>query len=336
MWNCLFAFFQKGTLHLDQALHTEVALLVLEAYQKYLAQKPYTGLISESMKQVSYLASIVRYGETPETSFNQWAWNLILRLKLHKNDFGRQNFPVIPFCSTVPDMTESSMFHPLLKAVKSGLPIGCYLALAVTAVGHSLEKFCAEGIPLLGVLVQSRHLRAVVHALDKILPVFYPYQCYLLKNEQFLSNLLLFLQLDSGVPQGVTQQVTHRVAQHLTGAVHGDNVKLLSSMIQAHICVSTQPDGVGPVAVLEFWVQALISQHLWYREQPILFLMDHLCKTAFHLMQEDCVQKLLYQQHKNALGYHCDRSLLSSLVNWIVAGNITPSFVEGLSTSTQV
>lgn len=47
---CNFA--SKGTLHLDQALHTEVALLVLEAYQKHLSQKPYTGLISESMKQV--------------------------------------------------------------------------------------------------------------------------------------------------------------------------------------------------------------------------------------------------------------------------------------------
>uniref|UniRef100_A0A2K5PMZ1 Ectopic P-granules 5 autophagy tethering factor n=1 Tax=Cebus imitator TaxID=2715852 RepID=A0A2K5PMZ1_CEBIM len=107
-------------------------------------------------------------------------------------------------------------------------------------------------------------------------------------------------------------------------------------MIPAHISVSTQPNEVGPVAVLEFWVQALISQHLWYREQPVLFLMDHLCKAAFQLMQEDCIQKLLYQQHKNALGYHCDRSLLSSLVSWIVAGNITPSFVEGLATPTQV
>ncbi|XP_059101873.1 ectopic P granules protein 5 homolog isoform X1 [Peromyscus eremicus] len=332
-----WGFAQQATLHLDQALHTEVALLVLEAYQKHLSQKPYAGLISESMKQVSYLASIVRYGETPETSFNQWAWNLILRLKLHKNDFGaQQNCPVVPFSSTVPDMTESPVFHPLLKAVKSGMPIGCYLALAVTAIGHSIEKFCAEGIPLLGILVQSRHLRAVVHVLDKILPMFYPCQYYLLKNEQFMSNLLLFLHLDSGVPQGVTQQVTHKVAQHLTGTSHGDNVKLLNSMIQAHIGVSTQPNEVGPVAVLEFWVQALISQHLWYREQPILFLMDHLCKAAFQLMQEDCVQKLLYQQHKNALGYHCDRSLLSSLVSWIVAGNITPSFVEGLSMSTQV
>ncbi|PNI60767.1 EPG5 isoform 3 [Pan troglodytes] len=137
-----------ATLHLDQAVHAEVALMVLEAYQKYLAQKPYAGILSESMKQ------------------------------------------------------------------------------------------------------------------------------------------------------GVTQQVTHKVAQHLTGASHGDNVKLLNSMIQAHISVSTQPNEVGPVAVLEFWVQALISQHLWYREQPILFLMDHLCKAAFQLMQEDCIQKLLYQQHK--------------------------------------
>ncbi|XP_054579786.1 ectopic P granules protein 5 homolog [Eptesicus fuscus] len=332
-----WGFGEQGTLHLDQAVHAEVALMILEAYQKYLAQKPYAGLLSESMKQVSYLASIVRYGETPETSFNQWAWNLILRLKLHKNDYGmQQNCPTVPFSSTVPDMTESPTFHPLLKAVKAGVPIGCYLALAMTAVGHSIEKFCAEGIPLLGILVQSRHLRTVVHVLDKILPLFYPCQYYLLKNEQFLSHLLLFLHLDSGVPQGVTQQVTHKVAQHLTGASHGDNVKLLNSMIQAHISVSTQPNEVGPIAVLEFWVQALISQHLWFREQPILFLMDHLCKTAFQLMQEDCVQKLLYQQHKNALGYHCDRSLLSSLVSWIVAGNITPSFVEGLATPTQV
>lgn len=87
----------------------------------------------------------------------------------------------------------------------------------------------------MGVLVQSRHLRAVVHVLDKVLPVFYPCQYYLLKNEQFLSNLLLFLHLDSGVPQGVTQQVTHRVAHHLTGAIHGDNVKLLNSMIQVRV-----------------------------------------------------------------------------------------------------
>lgn len=51
-------------------------------------------------------------------------------------------------------------------------------------VFDSIEKFCAEGIPLLGILIQSRHLRTVVHVLDKILPLFYSCQYYLLKNEQ--------------------------------------------------------------------------------------------------------------------------------------------------------
>ncbi len=38
---------------------------------------------------------------------------------------------------------------------------------------------------------------------------------------------------------------------------------------------------------------------------------------------------------QNALGYHGDRGLLSSLVGWI-AGNATPSFIEGQSLSVEV
>lgn len=101
------------------------------------------------------MASIVRYGETPETSFNQWAWNLILRLKLHKNDYGiQQNCATLLFSSTVPEVTESPTFHPLLKAVKAGMPIGCYLALAMTAVGHRYSV-CVELLGLLNLVVSD-------------------------------------------------------------------------------------------------------------------------------------------------------------------------------------
>lgn len=55
---------------------------------------------------------------------------------------------------------------------------------------------------------------------------------------------------------------------------------------------------MGPAAVLEFWVQLLTSQQLWHRDRATLFLLDDLCKAAFQYSQEDCVQKLLYQQHK--------------------------------------
>ncbi|XP_067888811.1 ectopic P granules protein 5 homolog [Heterodontus francisci] len=328
---------QQKTLALDPSIHTEVALMVLEVYQKYLTDKPYSGFISESIKQVSYLANVVRLSETPEALFNHWAWELVVRLKLRSDHpYNDQGWSPINSSLTAPEMNESPTLHPLSKAVKAAVPIGCYLALSITSVGHSIDKFCCEGIPLLGVLVQSKHLKAVVHMLDKILPLFYPCQYYLLKNEQFLMCLQLFLQTDSGVTQGVTQQVTQKVAQHLTGISYGENIKLLNSMIQTHVSESSKPGRVGAAAVLEFWIQILMSQHLWHRDKSVLFLMDNLCKVAFLHQQEDCLQKPLYQQHKNALGYHSDRGLLTSFMSWMLAGNITPSFIEGSATSTEV
>uniref|UniRef100_A0A3Q3AMG1 Ectopic P-granules autophagy protein 5 homolog n=1 Tax=Kryptolebias marmoratus TaxID=37003 RepID=A0A3Q3AMG1_KRYMA len=109
----------------------------------------------------------------------------------------------------------------------------------------------------------------------------------------------------------------------------------MSFIFQSHVVESSRPGRVGAAAVLEFWVGILTQQNLWYRDKTVLFLMDQICCAAFTHHQEECVQKLLYQQHKNALGYHGDRGLLSSLVGWI-AGNVTPSFIEGQSLSGEV
>ncbi|KAG7318270.1 hypothetical protein KOW79_018025 [Hemibagrus wyckioides] len=334
-----WGFQPTGCLVLPAALHGEVALLVVEAYQKYLTDKPYAGIISEGLKQMSYLANIMRLGYTPETSFNQWAWDLVLRLKLHTSERNPQGaWCPLPSADVpnVPEVTDSPTMHPVLKAIKAGIPIGCFLALDMSTIGHSLEKFCSDGIPLLKTLVQSRHLKAATHVLDNILPMAYHCPFYLLKNEQFLSCIQLFLQLDSGTPQGVTQQVTLKVAQHLIGTSSCENIKLLNSVIQAHILESSRAGRVGAVAVLEFWLQVFTKQNLWHRDKTVLFLLDHLCRAAFLHQQEECLHKLLYQQHKNALGYHGDKGLLSSLMGWIVAGNITPSFIEGNALTSEV
>ncbi|KAJ8285154.1 hypothetical protein GJAV_G00022880 [Gymnothorax javanicus] len=326
-----WGFLSSGALALGPALHTEVALLVVEAYQKYLTDKPYAGIISESIKQVSYLANVVRLGHTPEASFSQWAWDLVLRLKLHAGERWPHEAwsPLASACAPVFELTDSPTMHPVLKAVRAGIPIGCYLAIAMTTIGHRLERFCSEGVSLLQTLVQSGLLRASVHILHILLPLAYSCQYYLLHNEQFLSCLQLFLQLDSGMPQSVTQQVTHKVTQHLIGASRGENIKLLNSVIQTHVLESSRPGRVGAAAVLEFWMQVLMGQNLWHRDRTVLHLLDHLSRAAVLHQQEECLQKLLYQQHKNALGYHGDRGLLSSLVGWITAGNVTPSFIEG-------
>lgn len=61
---------------------------------------------------------------------------------------------------------------------------------------------------------------------------------------------------------------------------------------------SSQPGRVGAAAVLEFWVGILTQQNMWYRDKTVLFLMDQICRATFVNHQEECVQKLLYQQHK--------------------------------------
>lgn len=332
-----WGYIQDGRLALPSSLHIEVALLVAEAYQKYITDKAYTGLISEGIKQVSYLASVLRLGVSPEASFSQWAWQLLLRLKLHGNAQTPKGAWSVPALASnpPPELTHTPSMHPVLRAVKSGLPIGSYLSIAMTTVGHSLESFCTDGVGLLKNLVQTRHLRAAVHLLDNILPPTYHVSFYLLSNSQFLSCIQTFLQYDSVCPQGVTQQVTHRVAPLFTGTTYGDNVRLLNSVIQSHIVEGSRPGRVGAAAVLEFWVGLLTQQNMWYRDKTVLFLMDQICCAAFTYHQEECVQKMLYQLHKTALGFHGDRGLLSSIVGWF-SGNATPSFLEGFSLSAEV
>lgn len=74
--------------------------------------------------------------------------------------------------------------------------------------------------------------------------------------------------------------------------------KYVCCIFQSHVVESSQPGRVGAAAVLEFWVGILTQQNLWYRDKTVLFLMDQICCAAFTHTQEQCVQKLLYQQHK--------------------------------------
>lgn len=69
-------------------------------------------------------------------------------------------------------------------------------------------------------------------------------------------------------------------------------------VLQRHVVESSQPSRVGVAAVLEFWVRILTQQNLWYRDKTVLFIMDQLCCAAFKHNQEECVQKILFHEHK--------------------------------------
>lgn len=93
--------------------------------------------------QVSYLASVLRLGVSPEASFNQWAWQLLLRLKLHANAQNPKEAWSVPALTSSPpqELTHSPSMHSVIRAVKAGIPIGCYLSITMTTMGHRFVLF---------------------------------------------------------------------------------------------------------------------------------------------------------------------------------------------------
>lgn len=93
--------------------------------------------------QVSYLVSVLRLGVSPEASFNQWAWQLLLRLKLHANAQKPKGAWSVPALASnpPPELTHSPSMHSVIRAVKAGIPIGCYLSITMTTMGHRFVLF---------------------------------------------------------------------------------------------------------------------------------------------------------------------------------------------------
>uniref|UniRef100_UPI00358F4E9A ectopic P granules protein 5 homolog n=1 Tax=Myxine glutinosa TaxID=7769 RepID=UPI00358F4E9A len=297
----------KATLVLDCATHIEVALLLIEAYQHALLGKPYVGLVNEGIKQVSYLGSLIRSTASPEQLFHSWAWGLAF--KLRPQVLGPRS------CTTNfgPDLKSDVELHHLLTAVEAKIPLGCFLAFAITSIGYSVDKFCSDGIPLLALLVETRNKKAAILVLAQTLPLFYSCPSYLLKNQRFMKTMQLFLQ-----HEGWTRQ-----------SDPGSNTSLLAAVIQTHIAKSAEPNAVGVAAVLDFWANMLTAGPVWHRDPQIRHLLDHVCRAAFCHHMGDGLMKIFYQLHETSLGCHGDKGLISSLMSWVVTGNISPSFIEG-------
>uniref|UniRef100_A0A8C4NNN7 Ectopic P granules protein 5 homolog n=1 Tax=Eptatretus burgeri TaxID=7764 RepID=A0A8C4NNN7_EPTBU len=304
----------KATLVLDHATHIEVALLLIEAYQHALLGKPYAGLVNEGIKQVSYLGSLIRSTASPEQLFHSWAWGLAF--KLRPQVLGPQS------CTTkfVPDLKSDAELHHLLTAVEARIPLGCFLAFTITSIGYSVDKFCSDGIPLLALLVETRNKKAAILVLAQTLPLFYSCPSYLLKNQRFMQTMQMFLQ-----HEGWTRQ-----------SDPGSNTSLLAAIIQTHIVKNAEPGGVGVAAVLDFWANLLTAGSVWHRDPQICHLLDHVCQAAFCYHMGDVLVKIFSQLHKISLGCHGDKGLISSLMSWVVTGNISPSFIEGDSNGKNV
>ncbi|XP_006825817.2 ectopic P granules protein 5 homolog, partial [Saccoglossus kowalevskii] len=277
---------------------------------------------------LTYLSSLapgMRGGLTQEQQLSYWAWEMVLKLRLHKleqphlpmetHDYGSHEWS-----KDIPDMTSDPNLHPIQKGVKALGPLACYVAITMTKVGHSVDLFLADGINYHVNLVSTGYHKASIHVLSVIVPMFIQTPQYLLENEKFERIIQCIVHADRSVYGFTGKLIMQQVFP-------GDITKMFCSMIMHQLQCAGTPGGISRNDVLEFWFRALASVEYWTQDRDVQYLLDCLTRAAFmYKGSENLILEILFSMYKSLLGANKEQSVLSSLVSWISSS--MPSLME--------
>ena len=156
-------------------LHQDVALILVEAVEIH-GRNP----VSSVPVLPHFVADSVQFLSSFSRSWNganlvQWAWQLVLKLRLHVFDCYPNH---LPWMLIHPHKAFASIRQleddPNLLVIRQNLPgpFASFVALSMTSVGHSIPEFTTTGLDLLVALSAADQQRAVVAVLYNILPLF--------------------------------------------------------------------------------------------------------------------------------------------------------------------
>ncbi|XP_054724564.1 ectopic P granules protein 5 homolog [Uloborus diversus] len=212
-----------GSLILPLQMHQEVAVLLVKAYLKFDADGN-RWIVSRGLDQMLQFASIETHVKEDE-GFIHWVWETLFSLKLHVLDKTFPSWVQIydGFIDTgnIPDLLEDVFLTPLQHAFEAKHPAACYVVLAMTRIGHSVEDLMKQGLQCLSILVQHQQYPAAIRSLYYMLPFFVKKSDHLLLETEFLKSMNYLITADMSVLSSITG-----------GAVKGIVLQKLAAMIK--------------------------------------------------------------------------------------------------------
>ncbi|XP_046571414.1 LOW QUALITY PROTEIN: ectopic P granules protein 5 homolog [Haliotis rubra] len=305
---------QTGAPVLPVRLHRQVALLLVECYSKYISNRHMGAVIGEGIRQ---MASVVRQNQTQEQQFNNWAWDLLLKLKLHKHSIPSPSqqlaAEMVP-----PDLLKDDFLMPVTRGLKLKNPVASFVALTMTSIGHNITSFVTEGMDYLMNLTMCNQFSAVIHIISCIVPYFYDSPMYFLQSEGFLKIEQTLLAADESL---------FKMAKSVLGSQFpGTVTKQFTDMIQSQI--SSAVAGKTTVVIM-FWIKALMKVPRWSSDRNCCYLVDSLVERAFTVMGAVDEMKLVFTQaFKDIRKSDQNQGLVTSVVSWIASGVTLPSLMD--------
>ncbi|KAL1427864.1 hypothetical protein MTO96_003196 [Rhipicephalus appendiculatus] len=295
--NLNYGFGEHSQLFLDQSLHQQLALLLLEAYEKICVPFEAAGYVYKQVRYLSYLATGTSGESSTPMGFVSWIWTIMFRLKLHAFDSRHQGqlrliLDENPPQDIAPDLEQCEWLHPIFRASKNLCPPAVFLSISVGSIGHYREQVLSAGLKLLSSLTLGEQFAAAVKCICHIMPLFYLRQEMLTASQQFLEDLQRLVLADN---------TYLAAAKSLVGSEQpGCVLKQLAATMTTHVYQAKQW-GL-PSLPIKLWTLLLfhlpdIPMHrAVYKpkgRENVMYLLDVLVQLAY--FEADCFESVIAQ-----------------------------------------
>lgn len=304
-------------------VHKQVAVLIVEAYQKFIHGKHLGSMIMEGVKQVS--AAVQQY-MTVEQEFNSWCWETLLKLSLHRGCLPQDDHRFAFTQGEPPDVNSDDSLLPLCKGIKDKNPAACYVTLMLTRYGHGIGEFISDGVQLLQVLTEQGLFKPTLNAIFYTVEMFVDNQKYLLDSTRFQEVLLAVLRADESYFKVIKGLLSYDFPGPIT--------KLFTTMIQSQVENAYSTTKGSVIIVIGLWSRLLLKIPKWYLDSDCCYVLDRLIMSAF--IQEQALQGLqgiFLENYKDFCNSEKRHGVVSSLVNWMTSGVTLPTFLDKSSCS---
>jgi hypothetical protein len=256
------------------------------------------------------VALLVLKATEQEPNYLQWAWQMILRLKLHINDkaFG-----------DIKRVLDPDSYDMIMKGVQQQQPLASFVAVLMTSWGHLIPLICSKGLSQLLFLQTHQKHEAVLFALYLIIPLFINSQEYIINNELFQEIISNLMNADRGYIS---------MAKSLM-SVQNTVLQQFGNMIETQIVNFASYELSSPRCLVRLWFNTLVSIPNWSRDAGVMYLLDVIIRAAFFhqdaLEAATAILKDLLQSNASQE----QGSTIGSIFKWVSSSSTGPSLISG-------
>lgn len=261
---------EEGRLFLPYRMHVQMALLVAEAVQK-------------------------------EAGYMQWAWQTVLRLRLHFSDKGISSFE---------EVKDVACYDLISRGVREQQLLAVFLSILMTSWGHLIPLIHKNGLGQLQFLQSQLKHESVIFALNLIVPLFIDSQEVLINSEQFQDIIYNLINAD---------RTYINMAKSLV-VTQNTFLEQFGHMIENHLVNYKWYNLQSPRCLVRLWTNTLISLPNWNKDWAILYLLDIIVRAAFFHGDAFEAVNLIFKDLLQ-IATPTDSGSVISLFKWVAQGN---------------